>query len=221
MSIEVRIPPLGESVLEGTINQWIKHEGDPVAAGDPLLGLDTEKVNVEVTAEAAGVLEKILRKEGDTVRVGEVVATIAGAAAAAAGKAPPERPETTDPTRPSVPPPSAAPAPAAPAPAAPAAAAPPAAASPAVPAPAEPAPAEPAPADAPLANPSARRMAAEEGISLRDVTGTGPGGRPASSGADCPRAGCPRAGRFHGRFRREGRAEPAFSQASHHCAPPG
>ncbi len=77
MSVEIRIPVLGESIVDGVIAAWLKHEGDAVRQGEALLELETDKINVEVTAEQSGVLQKMLKKEGDTVAVGEVVGTIA------------------------------------------------------------------------------------------------------------------------------------------------
>lgn len=76
MSTEVRVPTLGESIFEATISKWLKHEGDTVAAGEPLLELETDKVNIEVSAEHSGVLGTITRAEGDTVGVGDVVGVI-------------------------------------------------------------------------------------------------------------------------------------------------
>lgn len=90
MAIEVRVPQMGESIVEAVIGAWRKREGEPVAVGDVLVELETEKVNVEITAEHAGVLERILKREGETVSVGEVIALIAEAAAVPA--APAERP---------------------------------------------------------------------------------------------------------------------------------
>src|SRR5437588_10696333 len=80
MSIEVRIPALGESVVSAVIATWLKHEGDSVNQGDALVELETDKVNVEVSAEASGVLQKIMRQEGDEVAVGDVIAMIGEAA---------------------------------------------------------------------------------------------------------------------------------------------
>ncbi len=90
MAIEVRVPQMGESIVEAVIGAWRKREGEAVAVGDVLVELETEKVNVEITAEHAGVLERILKREGETVSVGEVIALIAEAAAVPA--APAERP---------------------------------------------------------------------------------------------------------------------------------
>ena len=80
MSIEVRIPALGESVVSAVIAKWLKHEGDSVKQGDALVELETDKVNVEVSAEASGVLQKIMKQEGDEVAVGDVIAMIGEAA---------------------------------------------------------------------------------------------------------------------------------------------
>ena len=83
--VEVRVPVLGESVVEATIGAWLKHEGDAVEAGEPLVQLETDKVNVDVSADQSGQLSGIAVKEGDTVHPGDVLATIeAGAPAAAA-----------------------------------------------------------------------------------------------------------------------------------------
>ena len=90
MVFEVRIPSLGESVTEGVIVQWRKRDGEAVAASDVLLELETDKANMEIPAEHAGVL-RILKTKGETVAVGEVVARIedgAKVAAPAPGPAP-------------------------------------------------------------------------------------------------------------------------------------
>src|SRR5438045_2843718 len=93
---EVKIPQLGESVVEATVAKWVKRPGERVQVGDALLELETEKVNVEVAAEEAGVLEKVIHPEGATVKVGEVVGIIAnGKAAAAAAPAVAPAPATT------------------------------------------------------------------------------------------------------------------------------
>lgn len=76
MSVEIRVPPLGESIVEATIASWLKHEGEAVRQGDPLVELETEKVNVEVPAEQDGVLQKIVKQAGDVVAVGEVLGMI-------------------------------------------------------------------------------------------------------------------------------------------------
>ena len=87
MSTEIRVPTLGESVTEATIGQWYKKVGDTVAADEPLVELETDKVTIEVPAPAAGVLEAIAANPGDTVDVGALLGAIAaGAGAAAAPK---------------------------------------------------------------------------------------------------------------------------------------
>jgi 2-oxoglutarate dehydrogenase E2 component (dihydrolipoamide succinyltransferase) len=107
MPIDVRVPVLGESVVEATVGGWLKHEGEPVEAGESLVQLETEKVNVDVAADQAGVLGKIARQEGETVHPGDVLASIDdGPGAPAAAQ---RTPATT--SRPS-PPPAPAPAPA-------------------------------------------------------------------------------------------------------------
>jgi len=86
--VEVKIPPLGESVTEGVIVRWIKQDGEFVDVDEPLLELETDKASVEIPAERAGVV-KVLRQKGETVQVGDVVAEIApGAAPAKAAAAP-------------------------------------------------------------------------------------------------------------------------------------
>jgi 2-oxoglutarate dehydrogenase E2 component (dihydrolipoamide succinyltransferase) len=91
MATEIRVPTLGESVTEATIGRWFKKTGEAVAADEPLVELETDKVTVEVPAPAAGVLEEIRAKDGETVGVGAVLGSIkegASAAKAAAAAAP-------------------------------------------------------------------------------------------------------------------------------------
>ncbi len=76
MSGEIRVPTMGESIVDAVIASWLKHEGDSVSQGEALVELETDKVNVEVTAEQSGVLQKIVKHEGDTVSVGDVLGTI-------------------------------------------------------------------------------------------------------------------------------------------------
>ena len=149
MPIEVRVPQLGESVVDAVVGTWLKHEGDRVEAGETLVELETDKVNVEVTAEESGVLQQILRPEGETVNVGEVIATLEAGAGAATPQ--PQTAETASA-------PAAAPVPQAEPEPAPVAAAP-----------AMPAPAPEAEAEAGVrATPGVRRLAAEYGIDLAD-----------------------------------------------------
>jgi len=74
---EVKVPSLGESIVEATIGQWLKREGDAVESGEAIAELETDKVNVEVIAEESGVLAQILKQVGDTVAIGDVIAVIA------------------------------------------------------------------------------------------------------------------------------------------------
>ena len=94
MSIEVRVPTLGESVSEATIATWFKKPGDAVAADEMLCELETDKVTVEVPAPSAGVLSEIIAQEGETVGVNALLAILteggAGAAPAKAAEAPKE-----------------------------------------------------------------------------------------------------------------------------------
>ena len=76
MPVEVRVPVLGESIVEATVGAWLKHEGDAVEAGEPVVQLETDKVNVDVSADHAGVLSAVAAREGDTVHPGDVLATI-------------------------------------------------------------------------------------------------------------------------------------------------
>lgn len=73
---EIIVPAMGESITEGTIFKWHVVEGNAVTQGDVLLELETDKVNLEISAEHDGVVEKILRQEGDTVQIGEVIGRI-------------------------------------------------------------------------------------------------------------------------------------------------
>jgi 2-oxoglutarate dehydrogenase E2 component (dihydrolipoamide succinyltransferase) len=159
------MPQMGESIFEGTITKWLKKPGDKVERDEPLFEISTDKVDAEIPSPTAGVLKEIKVNEGQTVPIQTVVAVIDGAGTAAAAPA-------------SVPAKAAAPT-GAPAPAA--VAPPPAPA----PRPAASAPAASAPAAAPPrvagerihSSPLVRRMAAEHGIDLTAVPGTGAGGR--------------------------------------------
>jgi 2-oxoglutarate dehydrogenase E2 component (dihydrolipoamide succinyltransferase) len=88
MATEIRVPSLGESVVEATVGQWFKQAGDAVAADEPLVELETDKVTVEVPAPASGVLAEIAVKSGDTVAVGTILGTIGDGAAMPAATAP-------------------------------------------------------------------------------------------------------------------------------------
>lgn len=165
--IEVPMPQMGESIAEGTVSKWLKQPGDAVARDEPLLEISTDKVDAEIPAPAAGVLAEIVVGEGQTVEVGATLAYIETEAGAAAA-----------------PPKAAAPAPAPEAPAPP-----PVAAAPSRPEPARvAAPAQPEPqgngreetAEERLrrrSTPLVRRIAAEHGVDIAEVEGTGQGGR--------------------------------------------
>ncbi len=137
----IKVPPLGESIVEATISRWLKKEGDAVAAGDTLVELETDKITVEVPAIAAGTLTSRAKREGDVVAVGEVLGELGAAGAAGAAA--------------SVPVATSAAASA-------------------------PVPTSTAPAAAPIANapvaPAARKLAAEAGVDVASVSGSGRGG---------------------------------------------
>jgi pyruvate dehydrogenase E2 component (dihydrolipoamide acetyltransferase) len=171
MATDVVMPQMGESIFEGTITKWLKKPGDKVERDEPLFEISTDKVDAEIPSPSAGVLKEIKVNEGQTVPIQTVVAVIDGAGSAAAvAQAPAPAPAK-----------AAAPAPVAAAPA------PPAAARPAAPAPAAAPPTQAAPqatAAAPQragerihSSPLVRRMAAEHGIDLTRIPGTGAGGR--------------------------------------------
>jgi len=187
MATKVFMEALSPTMEEGRLVKWLKSEGDAVKSGDILAEVETDKAIMELVARGDGVLRKRLLDEGATSPVGVVIAVIAGqdedigalvgGAAPAAGP-PPAAQATTPPPeprdRPSAPPSAAtqAPAPAAPPPAtAPSAPPPPA------PAPSPP-PAAPAAGEArQRSSPLARRLAAERGLDLGSIGGSGPGGR--------------------------------------------
>lgn len=76
MATVVRMPQLGESVVEGTILRWLKQPGDPIVKNEPLLVISTDKIDTEVPAPADGVLLEVRAEEGATVSAGSVIATI-------------------------------------------------------------------------------------------------------------------------------------------------
>ena len=157
----IKMPALGESVTEGTVTKWLKNVGDTVALDEPLLEVSTDKVDTEIPSPIAGTITQIVVTEDETVDVGTVLAYIGGEVSAPAA---PVAPAT-----PAVP---AAPA----APQAPQAPVPPAVSTPASPA-APVAPATPAGNQAEYATPIVRKLAAEKGVDLSKVHGTGVGGR--------------------------------------------
>src|SRR3954469_24547038 len=80
---DIRVPTLGESVTEATVGKWFKNPGDAVAADEPLVELETDKVTLEVPAPAAGTLGEIAVKQGETVAVGAILGQIKDGAGAA------------------------------------------------------------------------------------------------------------------------------------------
>ena len=166
----VFLPPLGESVTEGTVTRWLKQVGEAVAADEPLVEVSTDKVDTEIPAPAGGIVLAIRVPEDTTVAVGAELAVIGDAGALPGDATPAPAPA---PAAAPAPPPAAAPAPA-PVPAAPAAAPSPAPAT----APAAASAAAPAGADdEAYVTPLVRKLAADKGVDLAVVVGTGVGGR--------------------------------------------
>jgi 2-oxoglutarate dehydrogenase E2 component (dihydrolipoamide succinyltransferase) len=145
----IKVPPLGESIVEATVAKWLKNEGDAVAPGDTLVELETDKITVEVPSVTGGVLKKRFASEGDVVKLDQMLAEIDEKADG--GK----REEEGGRSEQKAPGPQATQAAAAKAPAA----------APAV-----------ATKEAPRASPAAQRVAAETGADLSKVQGTGRGG---------------------------------------------
>src|SRR5689334_15302907 len=144
--IAIKVPTLGESIVEATVSRWLKKEGDPIGVGDTLVELETDKITVEVPAMNAGVVAKLAHAEGDVVKVDDVLAEIDETATAAAPTA--AKPVESKPAQ--APKPTEAPKPAAPPP--------------------------PPAAIEVRASPAAQRVASERGIDLSTVQGTGRGG---------------------------------------------
>jgi 2-oxoglutarate dehydrogenase E2 component (dihydrolipoamide succinyltransferase) len=177
--IEVVMPQMGVSVSEGTITKWLKAEGEPIARDESLLEISTDKVDTEVPSPAEGVVSKIMVQEGETVEVGVVLAVIAPAGSEVGSSdgsgAPPESAPSAEQTTP------------APATQAAADASEAAASETAEPTAPTPAPAAPTPTAAPAASgddngrtfvsPVVARIAAEHGVDVGQVQGTGNGGR--------------------------------------------
>ena len=147
MSTEVKVPTLGESVTEATIGEWLKQPGDAVKLDEPIVSLETDKVAVEVTAPAAGVLGAHLVKPGDNVAVGALIATIEDSVPAAGNE--PVAPRSEKPVEP---------------------------ASKTLPMAATEA-ADASSSDAAVLSPAVRRAVLEHGIDPATITGTGKDGR--------------------------------------------
>ncbi|MGH6792049.1 MAG: biotin/lipoyl-containing protein, partial [Methyloceanibacter sp.] len=160
MPTEIRVPALGESVVEATVGQWYKQAGEAVSADEPLVELETDKVTVEVPAPASGVLSEIVVKSGDTVAVGALL----GAISDGEGKAKPAKAKASKA--------------AAPEPVMTEVVAEPAAPAPDVPLEPkklerEPNPREEISGDEMPPSPAARKRLAESGLEAKEVTGSG------------------------------------------------
>ena len=167
MPANIVVPEMGESIVDARIAKWLKKEGDQVAVGEPLVELETDKVDVEVAAPQAGVLSSIAHKDGADVKIGDILGTIAegkGQRAEGKGKAEVRGQKAEEKGDPKAAAPAEDPAPA-PATAAPANAAP--------------AKAPPAPAADVPATPAARRLARQENVDLSTVKSDGPRVTPA------------------------------------------
>lgn len=159
--IDVVMPQMGESIVEGTLTRWLKKPGDKVERDEPLFEISTDKVDTEIPSPAAGTLTETLFEAGAVISINTVVARISDGAAAPAPAPVAAAPAPEPPPAPAPPPAPPAPAPVA-----------------AAPAPPPPAPAaEPAEADFGLLSPLVRKMARENNIDLAKVKGTGAGGR--------------------------------------------
>ncbi|HET8613611.1 MAG TPA: dihydrolipoyllysine-residue succinyltransferase, partial [Sphingomonas sp.] len=156
MTTEVKVPTLGESITEATLGQWLKQPGEAVKADEPIASLETDKVAVEVPSPVDGVIGALTVKEGDTVEVGAVIATVEEGGAAAAPKTEAKKAEAPKPAEKKVEAPKAGVKP--------------------VEAAYGNVAAEPFAGDQPL-SPSVRRAALEHGVDASTLTGTGPGGR--------------------------------------------
>jgi 2-oxoglutarate dehydrogenase E2 component (dihydrolipoamide succinyltransferase) len=148
MSVELKVPAVGESVTEVQIGDWLKREGEKVRINDAVVVIETDKATVELPAPVSGTVTKVLKASGDSATVGEVIGYMEESDVAASQEPRAERPAASTP----------APAAAAPAPAAP--------------------PAQRAAAEAaPRVMPAAQRVLAEHGLDAARVQPTGPGGR--------------------------------------------
>ena len=173
MPVEIRVPPLGESLVDAVVGQWLKSEGETVSRGETIVELETDKVNLDVTAPEDGVLGKIEHGEGDVVTVGDLLGTVgeAGSASASSNGAP----STAAPS--ALKEPSAAGEPPVASPAEPAPAADATAPLPVRAPDPDPTPAAANSVDSGRAAPAVRMLATEHNVDLNALSGTGPGGR--------------------------------------------
>lgn len=150
MSANVVVPEVGESIVDARVAKWLKKEGDVVAAGDPLVELETDKIDLEVAAPQAGVLRRIAHGDGADVKVGDVIGVIEESAKPPAGGAAPAKPANQAASTPA--PASAPPAPA-------------------------PTAAPEADAERRRSTPAARNVAQQNDIDLTQIRGSGAAGR--------------------------------------------
>jgi 2-oxoglutarate dehydrogenase E2 component (dihydrolipoamide succinyltransferase) len=179
MAVELRVPEVGESITEVQIGAWLKAEGDSVERDEAVVEIESDKATLELPAPVSGTIEKLLKKKGDVVKIGELIATLAEGTG---NGAKPKKAASATPGATAAP---AAPAPAAKTPAASAKTTPPAPA--AAPRPQEPPPPPSAPAAAPPPRqpaaapprlmPSAERLIGQHGLAPGQVPASGPGGR--------------------------------------------
>lgn len=161
MEVAIKIPSVGESVQEAVLVQWYKKDGDPVQKDEPIFVVETDKVTLEIVAEASGIL-KILVFEGETVSIGTKVGTIATEAVPSPEPEPAPPEKVVEAPLPS-PEPTEAPAPAK---------------AEEVPVKAEEALVKPEPEDfRPILSPAVRRLVAEKNVDISGIKGTGPGNR--------------------------------------------
>jgi 2-oxoglutarate dehydrogenase E2 component (dihydrolipoamide succinyltransferase) len=92
MPANIVVPEVGESIVDARVAKWLRREGEVVAVGDPLVELETDKIDLEVSAPQGGVLTRIDRKDGEDVKVGEVLGVIEDASASAGQAASPVPP---------------------------------------------------------------------------------------------------------------------------------
>ncbi|MBD8014172.1 2-oxoglutarate dehydrogenase complex dihydrolipoyllysine-residue succinyltransferase [Microbacterium sp. APC 3898] len=192
---EIKVPELAESITEGTIAQWLKQPGETVEKGEFIVELETDKVNVEVISEEAGVVQEHLAQEGDTVEVGQVIAIVGeGSGEAAAPKAEEAPQKSEEPAKTEAP-------------------------ATQEPVEKDPAAEEQSSSDRTIASPAARKLAREKGIDLAAITPVDPMGRvrvqdveahgskPAASApaakAEAPKAAAPSSDEENGRIIRE------------------
>ena len=206
MAADVVMPQMGESIFEGTITKWLKKPGDKVERDEPLFEISTDKVDAEIPSPTAGVLKEIKVKEGQTVPINTVVATIDGAGGAAAASAPAAKAAEV--------PKAEAPKPAAAAPATRPGPVP-------VPTPQAAPPAASAAKEGARihSSPLVRRMAKEHGIDLGGIPGTGAGGRITKEDIESVIAGG-EGGGVPSPFAEPGRASEAPPQPSRPAAMP-